>query len=162
MKKIKFSKTFSFILLFTLFLIFLSYYVNRSTEETLEKISYTYILGLYFFGLGTCLPKLNKLFARILLVIGSCFYMYLFLYYMFGFHNPYWGNWSKQSLEAISVIDRIQMMSACSLELSDCYTRDMLIMISLSISGIKSACFFVVFHPSLYFTYLRIQNESVQ
>ena len=56
MKKIKFSKTFSFILLFTLFLIFLSYYVNRSTEETLENISYTYILGLYFFGLGTCLP----------------------------------------------------------------------------------------------------------
>lgn len=54
MKKIKFSKTFSFILLFTLFLIFLSYYVNRSTEETLENISYTYILGLYFFWLGTC------------------------------------------------------------------------------------------------------------
>lgn len=92
MKKIKFSKTFSFILLFTLFLIFLSYYVNRSTEETLENISYTYILGLYFFGLGTYLPKLNKLLARIFLVIGSYFYMYLFLYYMFGFHNPYWGN----------------------------------------------------------------------
>lgn len=92
MKKIKFSKTFSFILLFTLFLIFLSYYVNRSTEETLENISYTYILGLYSFWLGTCLPKLNKLLARIFLVIGSCFYMYLFLYYMFGFHNPYWGN----------------------------------------------------------------------
>lgn len=92
MKKIKFSKAFSFLLLFTLFLIFLSYYVNRSTEETLENISHTYILGLYFFWLGTCLPKLNKLLARIFLVIGSCFYMYLFLYYMFGFHNPYWGN----------------------------------------------------------------------
>lgn len=92
MKKIKFSKTFSFILLFTLFLIFLSYYVNRSTEETLENISHTYILGLYFFWLGTCLPKLNKLLACIFLVIGSCFYLYLFLYYMIGFHNPYWGN----------------------------------------------------------------------
>lgn len=90
MNHLKTARPLLIIMLLSVFTIPISLFLNWQTSEEISNILFNYSQPLFLLFLGICrFPRWIKV---VLLFLGYILYGYMCLYYMIGFHNPYWGN----------------------------------------------------------------------
>ncbi|PEH49127.1 hypothetical protein [Enterococcus faecium] len=90
MNQLKTARPLIIMLLLSVFTIPISLFLNRQTDERITNILFNYSQPLFLLFLGSC--RFQRWVKLVLLFLGFILYSYMCLYYMIGFHNPYWGN----------------------------------------------------------------------
>ena len=93
MNQLKTARPLIIMLLFSVFTIPISLFLNRQTDERITNILFNYSQPLFLLFLGSC--RFHRWVKLVLLFLGYILYGYMCLYYMIGFHNHHWGNWQE-------------------------------------------------------------------